>query len=88
MPEKVPQEFYDLVDRFIKVANDLARKHNTTRISAIIMFAAARYNAHCLLAQDPEAGDERDEAMNYFVEQYRIMLKENIDWLTRLRSQE
>ena len=81
MAADVPPEFYDLVDRFIGVANELTRDHNTSRISAVIMFAAARYNAHCLLALDQEARENREAAANYFVEQYRSMLEENIDWL-------
>ncbi len=87
MPAKVPQEFYDMVDRFIAVANEMTAKHPTSRVSAVIMFAAARFNAHCLLAMDPDAHKNRDEAVTYFVEQYRTVLEENIDWLTRLRSE-
>ena len=88
MPQKVPPEFYAAVDRFIALANELTGEHSTTRVSAVILFAAARYNAHCLLAQDPDAPTKnRAEAVAYFVEQYRSMLEENIDWLVRLRGQ-
>jgi Protein of unknown function (DUF3144) len=86
MADKVPQEFYDMVDRFIHLANDMTGDHATSRVSAVIMFAAARYNAHCLLAQDPEAEENREKAVEYFVEQYRKMLEDNIDLLTRLRA--
>jgi hypothetical protein len=83
----VPLEFYDLVDRFIGVANELTRDHDTSRVSAVIMFAAARYNAHCMLALDPDAGANREAAVAYFVEQYRSMLEDNIDWLMRSQGQ-
>jgi hypothetical protein len=83
--DDVPQEFYDLVDRFIDLANELTRDHATSRVSAIIMFAAARYNAHCLLSLDPDALDNREAAVSYFVGQYRSMLEDNIDWLARPR---
>jgi len=82
MAKKVPQEFYDAVDKFIAVANDLFEKHGVERVSAVILFAAARYNAHCMLTGDPDALKNREEAVKYFVEQYRLMLEENIDWLT------
>ncbi|HLW67179.1 MAG TPA: DUF3144 domain-containing protein [Gemmataceae bacterium] len=88
MANEVPPEFYDMVDRFIHLANDMTGDHATSRISAVIMFAAARYNAHCLLAQDAEAEENREKAVEYFVEQYRTMLENNIDWLKRLRSNE
>ena len=55
MADKVPPEFYDLVNRFIAVANEMTGDYNTSRVSAVIMYAAARYNAHCLLALDPDA---------------------------------
>ena len=32
MPAKVPQEFYDMVDRFIAVANEMTAKHPTSRV--------------------------------------------------------
>jgi len=84
--ELVPKEFYDLVDRFIHLANDLTRDHATSRISSVILYAAARYNAHCLLALDPEAAQNRAVAADYFVEQYCSMLNENIDALMHASS--
>jgi hypothetical protein len=79
--DDVPPEFYDLVDRFIGVANELTCDHNTSRVSAVMMYAAARYNAHCLLALDPDAHQSRAAAVDHFVHQYRSMLEENLDWL-------
>ncbi len=87
MANKVPPEFYDLVKRFIAVANEMTGDHNTSRVSAVIMFAAARYNAHCLLALDPDAHANRAAAVDYFVQQYQSMLEENIDWLTQSQRQ-
>ena len=81
MAADVPPEFYDLVDRFIGLANELTSDHNTSRVSAVIMFAAARFNAHCMLALDPDARANREAAVAYFVEQYRSMLEDNLDWL-------
>ena len=79
--EPVPKEFYDLVDRFIGLANELTRDHATSRISSVILFAAARYNAHCMLTLDSEAAQNRTAATDYFVEQYRAMLDNNVDTL-------
>ena len=79
--EPVPKEFYDLVDRFIGLANEVTSTHATSRVSSVIMYAAARYNAHCMLALDPEAIQNRQAATDYFVAQYRSMLDENIDVL-------
>ncbi|HEV3261358.1 MAG TPA: DUF3144 domain-containing protein [Gemmataceae bacterium] len=83
MAKDVPPEFYDSVNKFIAVANALFEEHGVARVSAVILFAAARYNAHCLLTSDPDGMKNRDAAVAYFVEQYRSMLEDNIDWLIR-----
>jgi hypothetical protein len=87
MAKEVPPEFYALVDRFIALANEITGEHNTSRVSAVIMFAAARYNPHCMLALDPDAVQSRAAAVDYFVEQYRSMLEDNIDWLAASRDE-
>ena len=86
MAKVVPPEFYAAVDRFIQLANEMTGEHGTTRVSAVILFAAARYNAHNMLAQDPDVQQNREKAVAYFVEQYKAMLEDNIDWLTRLEA--
>ena len=85
--EPVPKEFFDLVDRFIGLSNELTTNHNTSRVSAVIMYAAARYNAHCMLAQDKDIRQIREVAVDYFVEQYRSMLEENVDGLLEFQNE-
>ncbi len=79
--EPVPKKFYDLVDRFIGLANEVTSTQATSRVSSVIMYAAARYNAHCMFALDRDAIQNRQAATDYFVAQYRSMLDENIDAL-------
>jgi len=86
MPDDLPPEFYDCADRFINLANELTRIHSTERVSAVIMFAAARYSAHCMIAVDPNALENREAAVDYFVKQYRTMLEDNIDRLSRTQG--
>jgi hypothetical protein len=74
----VPQEFYNLVDQFIELANNLGRTWPTSRISSAIMYAAARYNAFKFYALDLEPEKNRQRAFEYFSEQYRAMLGENM----------
>jgi hypothetical protein len=81
--DQVPKEFFDLVDRFIHLANDLTRGHHTSRVSSVIMYAAARYNAHCFLAMDQQPKENRAAAVDYFLEQYQMMLEENVDRLSQ-----
>ncbi|WP_395742010.1 DUF3144 domain-containing protein [Prosthecobacter sp.] len=82
-PRPERREFYDLADRFIGLANELTHEHATSRVSAVIMYAAARYNAHCMMALDSEAAKNRSAATEYFVAQYRTMLENNVEELMR-----
>lgn len=88
MPKDLPPEFYGMVDEFIGLANSFMKVHGVERTSAVIMFAAARFNAHCLYSVDPEADQNREDAEGYFVEQYRKMLEDNIDRLKSMNAKE
>jgi hypothetical protein len=83
----VPKEIFDLVDRFIHLANDLTRDHHTSRVSAVMMYAAARYNAHCFLALGQQPNENRAAAVEYLLEQYQMMLEENFDALSPAPSE-
>jgi hypothetical protein len=39
------QQFLDMVDRFINLANDVGKSLPRSKVSAALLFAAARYNA-------------------------------------------
>ncbi|MDQ4122476.1 MAG: DUF3144 domain-containing protein [Acidobacteriota bacterium] len=76
-------EFYDVADEFINLANKLREKHSTTRISAVMMFATSRYNAFNFFMTDG-AQENEEKAIDYYCEQYRLMLIDNFD---RLRDE-
>lgn len=76
MNEETMAEFYKLVDVFINLANQQSENHNTTRISSVIMFAAARYNTFNFFVTDGERKNE-EKAIDYYCEQYRLMLYDN-----------
>ena len=84
MPHKdtendVPPEFYELADRFIELANDVAGEWPIHRVSAAMMFATSRYNAFVACELDPDIASNRDEALDYLCREYRSMLEENLD---------
>lgn len=74
--EQIMAEFYEMVDEFVHLANELNEKHNSTKISSAIMFAAARYNAFNFFVTDGESANEA-QAIDYYCEQYRKMLHDN-----------
>ena len=79
--DKVPEEFYDVVDQFINLANRLAKEQSSGRISATILYAASRYNAFYFHATDPNVEKNKEDAVEYYCEQYKKMLLDNLDEL-------
>ena len=78
----IPQEFYDLVDRFINLANDLEKEWPRSRVSATLMFAAARYNVFNWLNRDVDLEQNLGAAVAYYREQYGKMFQDNVEELT------
>ena len=74
------EEFFASVDKIIQLANEMNEQMATSRVSAILMYANARYNAFNFFATDGKA-ENQSKAMDYFVEQYRKMLAENMEEL-------
>lgn len=75
-------EFWDLADTFIESANNLCEmSHDAGKVSAALLYAASRFSAFVVAssAEDPADMDiKRDEASDYFVEQFRLMMEENL----------
>lgn len=78
MDQELPPQFYDCVDRFVSLANEMVAEHGLERVSAVIMFAAARFNAHCALELDPDIDSTTDDAVGYFVDQYAKLFRDNL----------
>jgi hypothetical protein len=76
--EQTMAEFYEMVDKFIYLANELGENQDATRISSVIMFAAARYNAFNFFVTDGERQNEQT-AIDYYAEQYKLLLRDNFE---------
>lgn len=79
------QEFFNVVDRFIHLANEMVPQHGVSRVSATLLFAASRFNAHNYYAADGDPAN-REAMIDYYCEQYRKMLMDNLDWLAEWRE--
>ena len=81
MSSDVDKEFFERADAYITVANEQAQAVNRGKVSASMMFATARFNAW-VSASGTESGEElasvKEEAIEYFVSEYRKMLEENL----------
>lgn len=68
-------DFHEVADEFINLANELSADWAMPFLSAVFMYAAARYNAHFFQETDGCA-ENRGEALDYYCDQYRKMLQE------------
>lgn len=68
-------DFHEVADEFINLANELSEDWAMPFLSAVFMYAAARYNAHFFYESDGRE-DNRADAIEYYCGQYRKMLQE------------
>lgn len=81
--EETNEKFFGRADEHILLSNkqieEGADAHNT---NASFMYSVSRYNAWLSATgfiSSEEMAEKRDESIDFFVEQYRKMLTENID---------
>jgi len=72
------QEFLDLVDQFIHLANKLAEDGKHGEVSAAILFAAGRYNAFNFVTNGGTE-ETREQALEFYVSEYRKAISSNLD---------
>jgi len=78
----VDDGFFDRADEHIHLSNRQMSKASIGKVSASMMYSVARFNAF-VNALDWASGQEMKnnklEALDYFVGQYKMMLEENLD---------
>lgn len=75
-------KFFDRADAHIHLSNAQVADIHPGKVSASMMYATARFNAYVSWIGFENSSDmagERDETVRYFVEQYKLMLEENLD---------
>jgi hypothetical protein len=82
MKPEVDKEFFERADAYITIANEQAANVGRGKVSASLMFATARFNAW-VSASGTESSEElasvKEEALEYFLNEYRQMLEENLN---------
>ena len=76
------KEFYELADAHIALANTRMGKIKPAKVSATMLFAAARFNAFVISASAENKAQmllDKESAIAYFVQEYEKNLRENID---------
>jgi hypothetical protein len=80
--ENVPREFWDRADEVIALANKQVKESTVAKVSSSLLYATARFNSFNVAnsaSSKEEIQQDREEAIKYFVEQYKKMLEENLD---------
>ena len=74
------KEFYEMADAYISLANQQGKKVEMGKVSATILYAAARFNIF-LAASGADSADElasrKKEIIDYFMTEYEKMLEEH-----------
>jgi Protein of unknown function (DUF3144) len=75
-------DFYERADAHIHLSNDQAKDVDRGKVSASMLYGAARFNAWVTARGFDDAAGMRaakEETLKYFVAQYTKMLEENLD---------
>jgi Protein of unknown function (DUF3144) len=82
MDQELDDTFYNCADAHINLSNRQVKDVDFGKVSASMMYATARFNCW-VRARGYESGEQmagaRKEIIEYFKEQYRLMLEENFD---------
>ena len=82
MPINVDDKFYQRADAHIHLTNNHLTEIGRGKASASMLYATARFNAWvsaCGFSNGSEMEKAKSETLDYFLEQYRLMLEENLD---------
>jgi len=80
--ENRDDEFWQITDEFIKLANDQCDKHKNGKVSTSILFSAARFNSFMYASSAKDLEDfqkDKGMAIEYLTDQYRKVLIENLN---------
>lgn len=82
MLKEIDDKFYDRADAHIHLANSHLAEVGRGKASASMLYATARFSAWvsaCSFATGIDMEKTKTETLNYFLEQYRLILEENLD---------
>ena len=82
MAVDIDDGFYHRADAFIDLANEHCATTDRESVSASLMYSSARFNAWVSargFKSGAEMGQAREAMLNYFCEQYRMMLEDNLE---------
>src|SRR5687767_11211164 len=79
---ELDDKFFERADAHINLSNKQTEGVGIGKVSASMMYATTRFNSWvsaCGFSDSADMEEARAETMDYFVEQYRLMLEDNLD---------
>jgi hypothetical protein len=73
---EIPDEFLEAADRFVALANELGADASRDWVGAVMMYAAARYNAFAWMTGERDRPTV-DDAAAYYRNEFETMFREN-----------
>jgi hypothetical protein len=74
----IPDEFLEAADKFVALANEMGEDVSRDWVRAVMMYAAARYNAFTWITGGEQPAQTLDEAAAYYRGEYETMFRENV----------
>ena len=80
--KEVDNNFYNRADEHINLSNEQLQNESRGKVSASMMYSVAKFNAWvsaCGWDNGKEMNSAKEETLEYFVDEFRKMLNENLD---------
>lgn len=78
--QKTELTMYQIADQFIALANQLSQQENDIgKVGTAMRFASARFNAFEAAIKSTNLAAEKDNALEWFSNEFKAMLNENLD---------
>jgi hypothetical protein len=78
---------YDYADKFINLANEMAKSDRSGNVGVAIRFAAARYCAYEASMQTNNLAEEKSKLLQAFIDTFTEMLQINFEDYIKIQSQ-
>jgi len=87
--EKQETPFFEIADKFIHLANELAKTEGSANVGTALRYAAARYNTFEASLSTKELAKEEAKITDMLCDDFREMLKVNMqDYIQRLAKKD
>jgi hypothetical protein len=86
MDQNKDKVIYDYADKFINLANEMAKSDRSGDVGVAIRFAAARYCAYEASIQTNNLAEDKDKQLQLFVNAFTDMLRLNLEDYIKIQS--